>query len=190
MTKNQLRKKYKGLRKLLTLEEKSIMNSSILEHLKSLDWDSCTYVHIYLPLEKFNEPDTTSFIKWIKDYYPHIRLVISKSDLSSGEMMNYLLEDETKLVANNWGVLEPISGISVDEEKIDLVLVPLLVVDTRGNRVGYGKGFYDRFLQKCRPNVRTIGISFFEPVELISDIGEWDVRLNECITPSKIYTFN
>jgi 5-formyltetrahydrofolate cyclo-ligase len=64
-----------------------------------------------------------------------------------------------------------------------------LCFDLRGFRVGYGKGFYDRFLKKCRADCKKIGLSFFEPVKEISDIEEFDVALNFAVTPQEIYNF-
>ncbi|MCA5006042.1 5-formyltetrahydrofolate cyclo-ligase [Sphingobacterium bovistauri] len=189
MTKDQLRSEYKKKRNNLSIEVRLYLNLQILENLKQFDWQLYTYVHVYFPIEKFNEPDTSSFIKWITVNFPHIKLVVSKSDFSKGVMMNYLLEKDTKLVENNWGILEPVGGRIVEETQIDVVLVPLLVVDKQGNRVGYGKGFYDKFLGNCRTDVKSYGISFFEPIDCISDVGEWDRRLTNCITPLKIYSF-
>lgn len=67
--------------------------------------------------------------------------------------------------------------------------MPLLAYDKQGNRVGYGKGFYDKFLSQCKPNVVKIGLSFFEPEDLIEDIFENDVKLDVCITTLEIYNF-
>jgi 5-formyltetrahydrofolate cyclo-ligase len=67
--------------------------------------------------------------------------------------------------------------------------VPLVIVDSGGNRIGYGKGFYDRYLSSCRTETVKIGFSFFEPVGLIKDINQFDVPLNLCITPLRIYEF-
>ena len=189
MTKDKLRRKYKQLRNNLSIAEKNRWNEQILNHLKRIDWNSYRYVHVYLPLEKFSEPDTAPFIKWVQHTHPHIRLVISKSDFHSGEMTHYLLEKDTILIENKWGILEPEHGIIVNPDKIDIILVPLLVLDMRGNRVGYGKGFYDRFILKCNKNVKTIGISFFEPLDLIIHADMWDIKINGCVTPTKIYEF-
>lgn len=190
MTKDQLRKEYKKRRNALNLQEKASFDQQIFEHLKHIDWSSYNYIHVYLSMQKFNEPDTAEFITWLRKYYPEMNLVISKSDFITGEMHNYVLNNSTVLAENNWGILEPMNGKLVEEEKIDFVLVPLLVVDIDGNRVGYGKGFYDRFLAKCRADVKCCGISYFEPVEEITDVGEWDVKLDGCITPNKVYTFS
>lgn len=189
MTKSELRKIFKSQRNSLTVEDQYLLNEHLFEQFKKIEWANYSYVHVYLTLAKFNEPDTSNLIKWLRQFYPEIKQVISKSNFETGELLHYALNEETQLVENNYGILEPIYGDLVDEKLLDIVLVPLLVVDHFGNRVGYGKGFYDRFLLKCRKDVKTYGISFFEPVELISDVGEWDVRLTNLITPNGIYSF-
>ncbi len=70
-----------------------------------------------------------------------------------------------------------------------MVFVPLLAFDEKGHRVGYGKGFYDKFLSECKPEVLKIGLSFFESETLISDVLTTDIQLDLCVTPSKIYNF-
>ncbi|MGN0003871.1 MAG: 5-formyltetrahydrofolate cyclo-ligase [Sphingobacterium composti] len=190
MTKSELRKIFREKRNRLSIEELRLLNENLLEQFKTIDWANYSYVHVYLPLAKFNEPDTSNLINWLSQYYPNLKLVISKSNFDTGELLHYELKAETKLVENNYGILEPMNGVLVDEKLLDVVLVPLLVVDCFGNRIGYGKGFYDRFLLKCRKDVKSYGVSFFEPVELISDVGEWDVRLTNLITPERLYSFN
>ena len=70
-----------------------------------------------------------------------------------------------------------------------MVFVPLLAYDKQGNRVGYGKGFYDNFLSKCKPETIKIGLSFFPPEDKIDDVFESDVKLNFCVTDSQIFEF-
>ena len=71
----------------------------------------------------------------------------------------------------------------------DLIIVPLLAVDAQGHRVGYGKGFYDRFLSKCRPDCLKVGLNYFEPDERIVDVGEHDIKLDACVTPTEVFCF-
>jgi 5-formyltetrahydrofolate cyclo-ligase len=82
-----------------------------------------------------------------------------------------------------------VDGLEVPVSKIDVVFVPLLAFDKNGNRVGYGKGFYDNFLAKCREDVIKIGLSFFEPEEIIDDVFKTDIRLDYCVTPFGINNF-
>ena len=95
----------------------------------------------------------------------------------------------TKINKNEYNIPEPINGLPVPTEMIDVVFVPLLAYDKQGNRVGYGKGFYDKFLSECKPNVVKIGLSLFEPEELIEDVFENDVKLDFCVNPNEIISF-
>jgi 5-formyltetrahydrofolate cyclo-ligase len=120
-------------------------------------------------------------------------ICISKSDFETRKMTHYLLTDNTKIKKNSYNIPEPVdcpdaSG-EVPSNKIDVVFIPLLAYDINGNRVGYGKGFYDKFLAECNPNTIKIGLSIFEPEELISDINNLDVQLNYCVTPNKTFKF-
>ena len=105
-------------------------------------------------------------------------------------MTNYLLTDNTKFQKKSTNIFEPIDGIEVPNAKIDVVFVPLLAYDKKGNRVGYGKGFYDKFLAECNPNTIKIGLSFFEPEELILDVNPTDIQLNYCVTPNRVLNFS
>ena len=104
-------------------------------------------------------------------------------------MTHFLLTDNTKFTKNEYGIPEPINGIEVPIDKINVIFVPLLAYDKLGNRVGYGKGFYDKFLFKCKKETILIGLSFFEPENEIKDVSINDIRLNHCVTPVGINSF-
>ena len=116
-------------------------------------------------------------------------IVVSKSDFETQTMSHVLLQDNTVLKLNSWSILEPENGIQISDEQIEVVFIPLVAFDKKGNRVGYGKGFYDGFLKKCSKNTIKIGLSFFDAEILIDDIEPHDIPLNFCVTPNKIYTF-
>ena len=187
MLKKALRTKYKALRKELTeieIEEKSLAIAN--EILKLPIWDK-TYYHVFLPIEEQKEVNTEFILHLLSGKDKEI--VISKSDFTTREMSHFLLTDNTRIQKNEYNIPEPIDGLEVPATKIDVVFVPLLAFDKKGNRVGYGKGFYDKFLSQCKPETIKIGLSFFEPEELISDVFENDVLLNYCVYPSGIYEF-
>jgi 5-formyltetrahydrofolate cyclo-ligase len=91
---------------------------------------------------------------------------------------------------DKFGIPEPKFGEEIPEVMLDFVFVPLLAINNSGHRVGYGKGFYDRFLNECHPETLKIGLSFFEPEEKIEDIFDSDIQMNYCVTPNKIYSFD
>lgn len=187
MLKKELRLKYKTLRATLTeneIEEKSLAIANAL--LPLAVWDK-TYFHIFLPIVEHKEVDTEFILHLLSGKDKEI--IISKSDFETRGMTHFLLTDNTKIKKNEYNIPEPMDGIEVPSTKIDVVFVPLLAFDKKGNRVGYGKGFYDKFLAECKTDVIKIGLSFFEPEELILDVFESDVLLDYCVTPSGIYTF-
>lgn len=96
----------------------------------------------------------------------------------------------SKTFANSaWGIPEPVGGRVVKPTDLDIILLPLVAFDLKGNRVGYGKGFYDRYLLNCRPDCLKIGISLFDPVELIVEAETHDIPLDIAICPAKMYDF-
>mgnify|MGYP000276822072 CR=1 FL=1 len=99
------------------------------------------------------------------------------------------IDENTVYKPGKFGVLEPDAPNPVNPSTIDLVFVPLLVADTEGYRVGYGKGYYDRFLATCNLGVISMGFSYFDPIEQIADTDQFDVPLHYLITPSRIYEF-
>ncbi|MFA5555666.1 MAG: 5-formyltetrahydrofolate cyclo-ligase [Flavobacteriaceae bacterium] len=187
MDKKQLRIYYKKLRGFLTEQEKEQKSLAIANRLLMLDiWDK-TYFHLFLTIEEMNEINTEYILQILMGKDKEI--IISKTDFDNRKMIHYLLTENTKIKKNKYNIPEPIDGIEVPSDKIDVVFVPLLAFDKKGNRVGYGKGFYDNFLTQCKANVIKIGLSFFEPEEIIDDVFESDIPLDFCITPKEIYKF-
>ena len=187
MNKKELRIKYKELRKNLSENDIQEMSLAIANNVLKLDvWDK-TYFHVFLPIETQNEVNTEFILHILQGKDKEI--IISKSSFESLEMTHYLLTDNTKIKKNKYNIPEPIDGLEVPVSKINVIFVPLLAFDINGNRVGYGKGFYDRFLKNCKPDTIKIGLSFFEPEKLISDVFENDVLLDYCITTNKIYKY-
>ncbi|MFX1706090.1 5-formyltetrahydrofolate cyclo-ligase [Chitinophaga sp. CC14] len=188
-TKKDIRKHFLELR--LNLDEPTALalNEQLLANARQLDYSNVRKAHIFLPISEKKEVDTWPLVKWGRAQWPEMEWVLSRSDMKTGEMNHYLWKTNTILVKNKFGIPEPDQGEGVPPENIDLVFVPLLAFDRHGQRVGYGKGMYDRFLKQCRPDVRTIGLSLFEPVLQIEDADSWDVPLHTVVTPDHIYQF-
>ncbi len=190
MSKTELRKIYLDKRRKLNSAECAHFNLQIYNlFFSSIDLSFVKIIHIFLPLEKNNEPDTWMIVDRIRREFPHIRISVPKVNAQTSELENFYFEGLHQIEINQWGIPEPRQGIPTPSEKIDLVIVPLLVFDEAGNRIGYGKGFYDRFLIQCRLDCKKVGLSFFEPVEFIADPDAHDVKLNSCITPKEVYRF-
>ncbi|MBI2730869.1 MAG: 5-formyltetrahydrofolate cyclo-ligase [Sphingobacteriales bacterium] len=189
MTKAALRKLYKEKRLLLTSSEINRFNDLILIHFQHLDIPFIYYLHTYLAIEESKEVPTDQVISYLEFRNPDMKVIIPKADFESRQLTHFLLEYNTRFQANEFNIPEPVDGIVVTVDKLDMVLVPLLAFDEKGYRVGYGKGFYDRFLAQCRKDTLMVGLSYFEAVDSISDTHEFDLPLTHCVTPHRIYEF-
>lgn len=191
MNKALLRKEYLDKRLNLTRSQYWHSMDMLLEQVKTYPWVHHQVVHVFLPIADYKEVDTFSILSYFKHDHPLLKIVIPKTDFKKFTMKNLLYDPlYTILGRNKYGIPEPIHGKVIAPETIDVVLMPLLAFDESGNRVGYGKGFYDRFLADCRPDVVKVGLSFFEPVTQIEDVNEFDHRMDFCITPQKIWNFH
>lgn len=190
MIKAELRKIYLQKRQALSEEEYDFLSRRLCDlFFVSVDISFIKTVHIFLPIREKREPDTWLIIDRMQREFPHIRLSIPKVNNKTRKLENFYFEERTQLVKSKWGIEEPGSGIPTPSAVIDMVLVPLLCVDTEGHRVGYGGGYYDKFLKECLPSCRRVGISLFESVEKIDDIHEQDVPLDALLAPEKFFTF-
>lgn len=187
MKKTELRIKYKALRKQLSENETEEMSLAVANKLLTLPIWEKTYFHIFLPITEHHELNTEFILHLLSGKDKEI--IISKSDFETRNMSHFLLTDNTKIKKNEYNIPEPVDGIEVPSHKIEVVFVPLLAFDKKGHRVGYGKGFYDKFLSECKPETIKIGLSYFEAEDLIEDVFEDDVPLDYCVTPDKIYEF-
>lgn len=188
MTKQEAREIYLQKRQDLSEGEYQQLNLQLYhQFFAQLDLSFIKCIHFFLPIEGKREPDTWPIIERIRREFPHIRISLPK--MKGDELENIYFEGLHQLKKNKWGILEPEQGVPTPTEKIDMVIVPLLAFDKKGHRVGYGKGFYDRFLNECRIRCQRIGISFFQTAELIEDVDANDIALTHCITPMQFFTF-
>ena len=188
MTKPVLRKKYRALRSALSEDNIQDLSLQIANKLLEIPIWEHDYYHTFLTITELKEVNTDFILNILAGKDKNI--IVSKTILNSLSMQNYLLTDSTIIRKNASHIPEPVDGIEIDHKKIDVVFVPLLAYDKNGNRVGYGKGFYDRFFSNCNSNVIKVGLSFFEAEEEIMDITKTDIPLDYCITPKKIYNFS
>jgi 5-formyltetrahydrofolate cyclo-ligase len=189
MTKAELRKAFLTKRTLLSEGECLAFSHRLCENFFAhIDLSFIRVVHIYLPIEKNNEPDTRLIIDRIRREFRHIQLAIPRVT-KNGELENFFFEGFHQLKKNSWGIPEPQDGKPVESSEVDLVIVPLLAADSNGNRVGYGKGFYDKFLAQCKPSCKRIGLSFFRPVDAVDDLHPFDVPLTHLVVPEEVIVF-
>jgi 5-formyltetrahydrofolate cyclo-ligase len=183
--KRELRKVYKLKRSSLTNTE--ILSLEIANKTLELDiWNLQNY-HVFFPIEKHKEVDSKLIIQIVQGKDKNV--ILPKLNLEFKTIDSFLLTDSTPLKTNHLGISEPFNGIQINNNQIDLVFVPLLAFDNFGHRVGYGGGYYDKFLSKC-PRAIKVGLSYFDPINKIEDINSKDIKLDYCITPNKVYEFS
>ena len=165
-----------------THEKKSF---EITNHCLKLPIWNKDYFHLFLPIKRKAEINTTLILTLLQGRDKQIVLPRIKGT----RLENILLTDSTRLRINNWGIPEPERGLIIDPKQIEVIFIPLLIFDKKGNRLGYGKGFYDQFLSFCNPEVLKIGLSFFEAIEEIEGVRLNDLILDYCVTPNGIKMF-
>lgn len=186
MLKSDIRKQALARRKALTEDELLSLNEKLLSRFKTLDFAGVKSLHIFLPIVHRKEPDTFLLIEWLQLAHPEIDIVVPKADFKTSLMSHYSFAGKQDLINNHYHIPEPQNAKPFTGTP-DMVIVPLLAFDEKGYRVGYGKGFYDRFLTGM--DTQKIGLSFFDGVSAINDVHLNDVKLDKCITPTQIIDF-
>ena len=189
MTKQELRKIYKAKRIAEDPKKRLRLDDLMLLQFQDFDYGGIHSLLTYWPMAEKGEPNTHLFSSYLRHLLPGLRITYPVSDMHTHQMQAMLIDEDTVYRTNEWGITEPQKGTIIDPSEIDMVLVPMLICDAEGYRVGYGKGFYDRYLAQRRNDVVKMGLSYFEPVAYISDRDQFDVPLSFCITPQHIYEF-
>ena len=189
MIKEDLRQEYLQKRLTLSPKELEIISKKITHSLFSNFQFEKKKISMFLPIERTKEINTYRI--WEKAMSFDAQVAIPKLDGKSNEMKQVLFESEDQLEVSSWGIPEPNRGRIIAPENFDIVIVPLLAIDKSGQRVGYGKGFYDRFLSRCSPRCTFIGLSHFDDlIDKIEDCHSNDIKLDACVTPNQIHRFN
>lgn len=190
MTKEALRKYYSEKRISLSASERNKFDDLILILFQQLEIaPHVQSVLSYWPLPERGEINSFLFTDFLEFRIPSLQLAYPVCDFTDHSMEAILVEEGSTFRRNRYGIAEPVDGRYISPTEIDLVLVPLLAFDTKGYRLGYGKGFYDRFLERCRKDVIRIGFSYFDAEPAIPGVDQFDVPLNYCLTPDAIYEF-
>lgn len=189
MTKAELRMIYREKRKLLSDEQQQLLNQQMLLHFSTIHFPTLHRVLSFCKHPLRAEPDTFIFTNWLQQQFPEITVAYPVVEWEPGQMKAVVSAIDPPFPLSQWGIPEPVGEEVWLPNTIDLILVPLLVADAKGNRVGYGGGYYDRYLANTRSDSLKIGIGFFDIIDSISDTAEFDVPLDGCITPVGYYEF-
>lgn len=189
MLKKEARKIYNKKRQEVSYSDKLKWDDLILINFQTVEMPFLHAVFSFYPMEERNEVNAFLITDYLHFRNPNLQICYPKMSIEEPDMEAIACKADTVFEANAINILEPLENAIVDPKDIDLVLVPMLVCDVQGNRVGYGKGYYDRYLSRCKPSCIKAGLSYFEPVDKIEDTDEFDVALDFCITPQKAYVF-
>ena len=184
--KTFLRSHYKKKRFSLTKQEVDDLSQRVFKQLDKLNIWKLKHYHIFISILKYNELDTSFIINKLKSE----QKIIIVPKISNNELVHIAINDETEFGLNEYGIKEPNDGNHFIIENLDIIFIPLLAFDIEGHRVGYGKGYYDRFLKLTNNSTLKIGLSFFDPINKIQDIDDNDVKLDYCVTPKQVHKFN
>ena len=188
MTKAIIRKEYRKLRQDLALQQQDKLNDLILIQFQSLKIPFINTLLSYYPIESKNEPDTFLISSYLNFTNPNLQICYPRTE-DNLILKALAVEEDSEFEKGQYNIIEPISAKETPADEIDFIIIPLLAFDLKGNRVGYGKGYYDKFLTKCSKDCIKLGISFFEPVAEIIDRQYFDVPLDLCVTPYSTYVF-
>lgn len=191
MLKADIRRAFLTRRRALSEAEvqrrSALLTQQFLSSFPVAEW---RWLHIFLPIPQQHEPDTWRLIHHLWAEVPSLQVAVPVVQADGQTLRHYHLTPATELVANKWGIPEPVGATEMPSTDFDAVLVPLLACDQNGHRVGYGKGFYDRFLAQCRPDAQRIGFSFEAPITTITDVAPTDQALTACVTPEQVWRFS
>lgn len=186
MLKAELRKKYTQKRKALSPDEAFLLSEKIFENfINHFNPQEGEKVHVFIPIPARKEIDTQIFVQYF--LAKNIRVYVPK--IVGDKLINIEIFENTVFETNSWGILEPVSNEDSGENNFQYVITPLLYCDRKGNRVGYGKGFYDGLFQSISADTKKIGVNYFDPDEYVDDVWENDIPVDYLVTPTEVLSF-
>lgn len=170
LTKTELRHMLKQARLALSPEDRQTKSTAIAGHLwQAIDWSEVTTIHCFEPIEHLGEVDTTDFIAALADEHPTLQLFTSRR------------------LNSTWQIVSLTDGKPVSAPpQFDVIIVPMLGFDDNLQRIGYGSGYYDRFLA-TQPGTKKIGICFDLGKIPLIPAESHDIPLDTIITESQTY---
>ena len=187
MLKKEIRKKYKELRNSYSQQEIDLLSMNCFAVLQENFSLKNKNVGVFLPISNSNEPNT--FLLLNQFDLPRSNFYAPISNNESCEMDFFKIESCNNLTKGAYGILEPPIKTLIQPSDLDVVLIPLLAFNLQGHRIGYGKGFYDRYFNRTNKEIVKIGISLFDSMEIIEDINPLDVPMNFCATHRQFIDF-
>ena len=189
MLKQEIRTSFRKRRDAISFSDRMKWDDLLLIQFQTLDLPFVEYVLSFYPIEEYKEINTFIITDYLHFKNPNLHICYPKTNMENNSMNAIVCYPDSIFETNGWNIPEPIGDEIASPSQLNIVLVPMLAFDVNGTRVGYGKGYYDRYLKECRKDCMKIGLSYFEPVDVIDDRDEFDVPLDLCITPQRTYVF-
>lgn len=188
-TKQALRKIYLANRKTIDRHEQLRLLAAMYDFIAEVPALPARLGMSYRAIAQNHEVPTDIFEEYLLENWKASQFCYPKVEFGTNNMEAYLNDRHLEWEDAAFKLTQPATGTIADPTTIDVVLVPLLAFDEQGYRLGYGKGFYDRFLTRCRPDTIKIGLSWFPPENRLPEIDVFDIPLNYCVTPQQLYVF-
>jgi 5-formyltetrahydrofolate cyclo-ligase len=189
MLKKKARELYREKRNGISYHDRMKWDDLLLIQFQATEIPFLDYMLSFYPIEQNNEVNTFLISDYLHFRNPGLHICYPRTNIATTHMDAVVCSADSIFEANAYNIPEPLDTETAEPALMDLVIVPLLAFDASGNRVGYGKGYYDRFLSLCRKDCLRVGFSYFEPIDSIDDPNEFDVPLDICITPQRTYVF-
>lgn len=185
LTKTEARDYFRTKRKQFTATEVEELSEQIFHQLQRIDFSRVDVFHIFLPIKSNNEINTWPIIEWLFSLGKRVVVPI----VEGNEMISAEVQPSFPIQLGKFSIPEPEIFSVIDSTQIEVIFLPMFVADLQGNRVGYGGGFYDRFLQSTSKNAKKIGLSFFSAIDQITDIHQGDIPLDAMVSATEILSF-
>ncbi len=184
--KEEIRKQVLKERNALTPAEVAEKSARIIEKLVTTkEYRSAVNIMTYIDFR--NEVQTRDLIK--RAIAEGKRVSIPVADVVNRQLIPSLLVDYPgNLQPGTWGILEPKPGClrALDPSEPDLVIVPGVAYDLKGNRLGYGRGFFDRFLMLVKPGAVFVGLAFEFQIRPAVFPEAYDIPVHLLVTENRL----
>ena len=186
-TKAEIRKEILNIRNNMDEKEARRKSQIIIDRLKNTEeYKNSANIMVYMDFK--NEVNTKIFIQ--EALREGKSIVIPYTDIENVKIIPVKILSLSDLVPCRFGYLEPAlenTDKPYDIKLLDLIVVPGVVFDKRKNRVGFGKGYYDRLLINKKPGAKAIALAYeFQVTEEVPE-EEHDIKMDKLITEERIY---
>ena len=185
MNKIEIRKKILNIRNNLTKETLNDFNKDIFNTLINSDiYINAKNIFIYISFG--SEVETKKIIEHAISIGKNI--YVPKTDKSIKEMIAVKIHNFDNMTVDKWGILEPtIVDKNLVGNKFDLIIMPGVAFDITGNRIGYGGGYYDKYIYKLKSKPTLLALAY--EFQIINNIiaESHDIKLDYIITENNFY---